>query len=78
MIVSRPQSNRLKRQLPFLAWLPMLDRATVRTDLMAGLTGAIVVLPQGVAFATIAGIYQHLDESVYASCDKTIFRECRS
>src|SRR5690606_31779946 len=49
--------RRLARFLPFLAWLPLLrDRATVRADLMAGLTGAIVVLPQGVAFATLAGM----------------------
>ncbi|MEM7406581.1 MAG: SulP family inorganic anion transporter [Pseudomonadota bacterium] len=47
----------LHRFLPFLTWLPMLrSRETVRADLMAGLTGAIVVLPQGVAFATIAGM----------------------
>ena len=43
--------------LPFLAWLPLLrNRATLRTDVLAGLTGAIVVLPQGVAFATLAGM----------------------
>ncbi|MBL8311344.1 MAG: SulP family inorganic anion transporter [Burkholderiales bacterium] len=45
------------RWLPFLAWLPLLrHRATLRADLLAGLTGAIVVLPQGVAFATLAGM----------------------
>ena len=45
------------RWLPFLAWLPLLrNRATLRTDVLAGLTGAIVVLPQGVAFATLAGM----------------------
>ena len=41
---------------PFRRWTPMLDRRTVSADLMAGLTGAVVVLPQGVAFATIAGM----------------------
>jgi SulP family sulfate permease len=46
----------LKPFLPFLSWWPMVSRQTLRTDLMAGLTGAIVVLPQGVAFATIAGM----------------------
>lgn len=47
----------LGRFLPFLAWLPLLrDRGTVRADLMAGLTGAIVVLPQGIAFAKLAGL----------------------
>jgi SulP family sulfate permease len=34
----------------------MVTRHTVRRDLSAALTGAIVVLPQGVAFATIAGM----------------------
>ena len=44
------------RLLPFLAWAHRVDRHTLRSDLLAGLTGAIVVLPQGVAFATIAGM----------------------
>lgn len=46
----------LKPFLPFLAWWPKVGRETVRADLMAGLTGALVALPQGVAFATIAGM----------------------
>jgi SulP family sulfate permease len=47
----------VRRYLPFLDWLPLLrDKATVRADVFAGLTGAIVVLPQGVAFATLAGM----------------------
>lgn len=41
---------------PFLAWFRLLNRETVKADLLAGLTGAVVVLPQGVAFATIAGM----------------------
>jgi len=46
-----------RRLFPFLQWLPLLrDRATLRADLLAGLTGAIVVLPQGLAFATLAGV----------------------
>ena len=34
----------------------MVNRTTARADLTAGLTGALIVLPQGVAFATIAGL----------------------
>jgi SulP family sulfate permease len=34
----------------------MVDRASTRADLVSGLTGALIVLPQGVAFATIAGM----------------------
>jgi sulfate permease, SulP family len=41
---------------PFMSWLPSVRRSDVRADFMAALTGAIVVLPQGVAFATIAGM----------------------
>jgi len=41
---------------PFLNWLPNTNQRDLRADLIAGLTGAIVVLPQGVAFATIAGM----------------------
>jgi sulfate permease, SulP family len=42
--------------LPFLKWWPRVTRATVRADFMAGLTGAVLALPQGVAFAAIAGM----------------------
>lgn len=41
---------------PFTYWLPNIDKRDLRADLIAALTGAIVVLPQGVAFATIAGM----------------------
>ncbi len=42
--------------VPFMTWLPGVGRAELKADLAAALTGAIVVLPQGVAFATIAGM----------------------
>jgi SulP family sulfate permease len=44
------------RFLPFLAWWPLVGRESLRADLLAGLTGAVIVLPQGVAFAMIAGL----------------------
>ncbi len=46
----------LTRLLPFLAWWPRVNRVSLRADAMAGLTGGIVLVPQGVAFATIAGM----------------------
>ncbi|QTR47032.1 SulP family inorganic anion transporter [Thiothrix litoralis] len=42
--------------LPFLVWFGMVNRQTLKADFFAGLTGAVVVLPQGVAFAAIAGL----------------------
>lgn len=42
---------------PFLAWKDELkNRDTLKADFMAGIIGAIIVLPQGIAFAMIAGL----------------------
>ncbi len=41
---------------PFLRWWPLVNRNTLRADGLAALTGAVIVLPQGVAFATLAGL----------------------
>ena len=49
-------SPRLVSLFPFLAWRQQLDRATLAADAQAGVVGALVVLPQGVAFATLAGL----------------------
>ena len=46
----------LYKLLPFLRWWPMVNQSTLRSDGLAGITGALIVLPQGVAFATIAGL----------------------
>ncbi|MBF0295343.1 MAG: SulP family inorganic anion transporter [Magnetococcales bacterium] len=45
-----------ERLLPPLRWWDQVTVHTLKADLLAGLTGAIVVLPQGVAFAAIAGM----------------------
>jgi len=46
----------LTAYFPFLNWIRLVTRESVKADLFAGLTGAVIVLPQGVAFATIAGL----------------------
>lgn len=51
-----PAQPYLRRLLPFLAWWPRVDRKSLRADAIAGLIGAVVVLPQGVAYATLAGL----------------------
>lgn len=48
--------TRLISLLPFLAWFKTINKSTIKADIIAGFTGAVVVLPQGVAFATIAGL----------------------
>jgi len=46
----------LVRLFPFIRWWGRVDSQSLRSDVTAGLIGAIVVLPQGVAFAAIAGM----------------------
>ncbi|WDP93128.1 MAG: sulfate permease [Desulfobacter sp.] len=41
---------------PFLNWIRQINAGSLRADLLAGLTGAFIVLPQGVSFAMIAGL----------------------
>jgi SulP family sulfate permease len=45
-----------QRWFPALAWWPRVTASTFRLDLAAALTGALIVLPQAVAFASIAGL----------------------
>jgi len=41
--------------LPFLRWFPM-NREVVRADLVAGITVALVLVPQSMAYAQLAGL----------------------
>lgn len=45
----------LQRALPFLRWLPYKGPA-LRADLLAGLTVALVLVPQSMAYAQLAGM----------------------
>lgn len=44
------------RILPAKGWIPTLNGQTIRQDAFAGFSNAAIVIPQGVAFATIAGL----------------------
>jgi len=45
----------LRKIFPFLTWLPKAKKSW-KDDLIAGITGTIIVIPQAVAFAMIAGL----------------------
>ena len=47
---------KLESIFPFLVWFKLITKESIKADLFAGLTGAVIVLPQGIAFATIAGL----------------------
>ena len=46
------------RILPFLAWFPM-TRGALRGDIVAGITVALVLVPQSMAYAQLAGMPAH-------------------
>lgn len=49
-------NKRAEQFLPFLSWMRKSNGETLRADAFAGFTNAAIVLPQGVAFAVIAGL----------------------
>ena len=48
-------NQRIGRFLPFLFWWPLRGE-TVRADLIAGITVALVLIPQSMAYAQLAGL----------------------
>ncbi|MEU5939655.1 sulfate permease [Micromonospora sp. NPDC047548] len=46
----------LARVVPLLGWLRRYDRVTLRHDLIAGLTVAVMLVPQSMAYAALAGM----------------------
>jgi len=48
--------NRLRRALPFLDWFQGYTPSAFRADLNAGLTVALVLIPQSMAYAQLAGL----------------------
>ena len=46
----------MKQFLPFLEWLPKYNRKLLRGDVMAGLTVAVMLVPQGMAYGLLAGL----------------------
>ncbi|WP_237276557.1 SulP family inorganic anion transporter [Tenacibaculum ovolyticum] len=46
----------LKKLIPILEWLPGYKKSQLRGDIVAGITVATVLIPQGIAYALIAGL----------------------
>ncbi len=46
----------LKKFIPILEWLPNYKKSQLRGDVVAGITVATVLIPQGIAYALIAGL----------------------
>lgn len=48
----------VKKRFPITAWLPEYSLRTLQCDLIAGLTVGLMVVPQGLAYAQLAGLPQ--------------------
>ena len=54
--ITRNYKKHLSRKLPILDWLPRYDLSSGISDLIAGLTVGLTVIPQGIAYAIVAGL----------------------
>ena len=48
--------KKIKELIPILEWLPNYNSSRLKGDLIAGVTVSIILIPQGIAYALIAGI----------------------
>lgn len=46
----------LKKRIPILGWLPKYNSENFVNDAIAGITVGLTVMPQGLAYATLAGL----------------------
>ncbi len=46
----------ISRFIPFLKWLQLYNLKTLRADSLAGLTVAVILIPQAMAYAMLAGM----------------------
>ncbi len=60
----------LRLLLPFLGWRPRVNRESLRVDALAGLTVALVAVPQALAYAQLAGLPPHY--GLYAALLPTV------
>ena len=46
----------MKKHIPFLQWISKYNSALLKKDAIAGITVGVVLIPQGIAYALIAGL----------------------
>jgi SulP family sulfate permease len=54
--LARQAAFSIKRYLPFLTWIPAYRRGDLAGDLLAGLIVAVMLTPQAMAYALLAGL----------------------
>lgn len=51
--------EKMKRRFPIASWLPTYSMSDAKGDLVAGISVAFTIVPQGLALATLAGLPAH-------------------
>jgi len=78
-VAKAPSTGLIARRLPILSWAPKLTSARIIGDVIAGLTVATVLIPQGMSYATVAGLnpivglYCYVPLLVYAAMGTSSF-----
>ncbi|MEL7122793.1 MAG: solute carrier family 26 protein [Bacteroidota bacterium] len=49
-------SSKIKQLIPILDWLPKYQKSYLKGDIVAGITVGIMLIPQGMAYALLAGL----------------------
>ncbi|XP_066592823.1 sodium-independent sulfate anion transporter-like [Prorops nasuta] len=73
------QKKLLYKRIPILAWLPKYRKAYIVSDIVAGITVGLTVIPQAIAYANVAGLSLEfgLYSSFMACFVYTIFGSCK-
>eukprot|EP00929_Paragymnodinium_shiwhaense_P075780 TRINITY_DN3878_c0_g1_i1.p1 TRINITY_DN3878_c0_g1~~TRINITY_DN3878_c0_g1_i1.p1 ORF type:complete len:868 (+),score=103.26 TRINITY_DN3878_c0_g1_i1:217-2820(+) len=65
-----PLTKTLMNKMPIFTWFPLMTRKTLYSDFIAGLTVGIMVIPQSMSYASIAGL--EYIYGLYSACIPTL------
>ena len=63
----------LYEKLPITQWLPKYDISCVVSDMIAGITVGLTVIPQGIAYAGVAGLPAQVGSLIYIAKTDSFF-----
>ena len=49
----------IERRLQFMKWIGSYNRSTAAADFIAGITVGLTMIPQSIAYASLAGLPSH-------------------
>lgn len=55
-LITTKMTELLHRKIPILAWLPTYNTSMAVSDVLAGITVGLTLIPQAIAYASLAGL----------------------